>query len=454
MTNFEKWRLYTSSLTSPDNFVNWGWYYLIAAALQRRVWCPPNHQRCYPNMYVTLVGPPGVGKGLVTNKILEILRHHKLEDVIAEMSGKNSKITDAEKAMASAIQNADLKVADEHNAIGKSKDANSEKALLFPIASDAVTFEALVQSMAGCYRRVNYTEFDSISGKDILKIYGHSSQCFCLDEISSLFRKKTEDVVNFLLQAYNCVENYEYRTKTQGKDRIRRICLNFMGGTTPDFMQSTFDDELLNQGFSSRTFYIYASKNRFSQFFMPELTEEQRQAKQEIIDHIKHLYGVFGAVIIDDETRKYLEDWVKYDHDHPNERINKSQKLVAYYARKVIHIMKVAMAIHFGECLDMHIPLETFKRAIKILEEAEKDMHYALTLEGDNPLAKTSRKLLEYLGTSGAQTFQSLMIEFWGKVNKEDMEKILTHLLSVDQITVTEIENPVTHETKRYYKIK
>ena len=36
MTNLERWRQWTRHLFSPDSFVNFGWYYVVAAALQRR----------------------------------------------------------------------------------------------------------------------------------------------------------------------------------------------------------------------------------------------------------------------------------------------------------------------------------------------------------------------------------------------------------------------------------
>lgn len=450
MTNFEKWQKYTDGLASPQNYLDWGFLYMIAASLQRRVWCPPDWRRCYPNMYITIVGKPGIGKGQVIRSVSEILSFHKQEDV----RPSNKAATPDEQKIVDTMLAMDERAAKDAEAAGKSKDQPSEKALLIPMAADAVTYEALVQSMARCIRRINYHEYDEKAQREVMKVYSHSSLCFCLEEIASLFRKNTESLVNFLIQAYDCGENYEYVTKTQGKDRIRRLCLNFFGGTNPDFMQDTFDDKLLSQGYSSRTFYIYAARNRKSVFFLPELTAEQKAYKQDLIDHVKKLASLHGQVILDKETVDFLENWHRDLEENPHKRSSKSQKLDAYYARINIHVMKVAMALHFGESTDMRIPLETFKRAIAFLMKEEKTMHLALVLEGKNPLANTSREILTYLMTTGEKTFVDLLTEFWGKTDKKGLDEILTFLEDTNQVESFSATDDVTGETIRSFRVR
>src|ERR1039457_7010245 len=58
MTNKEKWLSYTSGLSSPQNYIDWGYRYLIGASLQRRVWIgspygdpSEEYQPCFPNSY-------------------------------------------------------------------------------------------------------------------------------------------------------------------------------------------------------------------------------------------------------------------------------------------------------------------------------------------------------------------------------------------------------------------
>jgi hypothetical protein len=232
------------------------------------------------------------------------------------------------------------------------------------------------------------------------------------------------------------------------------MCVNFIGGTTPDFMQETFDDALVNQGYSSRTFYIYGAKNRKSVFFRPELTEEQKQYRREISTHVKSLTRLYGQIKVTDETKQWLQDWIETFAANPDKRVARSPKMKAYYARMNIHIMKVAMAIHFGETTDMFVPQSTFEEAIQILQKEEVTMQLALTVGGNNPLAKTSAKVLEHLQSVGKRTFNQLLAQFWEQVKKQELEEVLNFLQTTDQIKTAQITDEVKNETHIYYMFK
>lgn len=444
MTNKERWDAFTAGLSSPQNYCDWGFRYLIAAALQRRVWCPPEHRKCYPNMYVPLVGKAGIGKGNVIRSVNDILSYFKYDE-----SAVSDKLTPEEQATMKAVIEADIKAATE--------DVNgttaAEKPLLIPIASDAVTYEALIQSMARSYRRIDYPEWSDKHARHIMKIYGHSSLAFCLEEMASLFRKNTESMVNFLIQAYDCGEKYEYRTKTHGLDRVLRLCLNFFAGTTPDFMQEVFDDRLLSQGFSSRAFFIYASKNRRSQFFIPQLTPEQEKCREELRNHVKNLTKLHGQVQIEPSTIAWLEKWWHEYENDISKRASKSSKLDAYYSRKNIHVMKVAMSLHFAETLDMHIPKETFEQAMHILHEEEKTMHLALSFTGSNPQSRLSARVVELLKV-GERSYTELLIECYSLGTRAELDEVLEYLVMTDQVKTEKKIDPDTNVEQMVWKAK
>lgn len=453
MTNYEKWLAYTSGLSSPQNFIDWGWLYMISAALQRRVWCGPDHQQLFPNMYVILVGRPGIGKGLVIKEISNCLRYWPLE---LSKASEKAAVTEDEKEFAQSVQETDLNQAQKNEYQGKVKAADMAKPLLIPVCADAITYEALIGAVANSYRRISYLNPEATDeSRNRLKVYGHSSICFVLPELSSLMRKRTEDTVNYLLGLYDCPLDYEYVTKNSGRDRVRRGCINIIAGTTPSFIQNTFNDRLMDEGFSSRTFYIYAQKNRKNQFWIPKLTAEQDSYKKEILDHIKELTTLYGHIHIDQETESFLEEWWnQQENDRSSAHTNGNIKLIPYYSRKNIHVMKVAMALHFGESTEMHIPLETFKRAIDFLAKEEKNMHLAITVEGANPLSKVSQKVLEILRIQGKKNFVDLHIAVWNMCDAKGLQECLSFLADTGQIDAEQITDETTDQQVLWYKLK
>jgi hypothetical protein len=51
---------YTSESECPDSYLRWSALHTISAALERRVWTEWVYHKFYPNLYILLIGPPGV----------------------------------------------------------------------------------------------------------------------------------------------------------------------------------------------------------------------------------------------------------------------------------------------------------------------------------------------------------------------------------------------------------
>jgi len=438
MTNFDKWQLYMKDFISPQSFVDFSFYYMIGAALQRRVWTGPEHSPLYPNMYIILVGEPGIGKGLVVKQIAEILRHHKLEN--PHKLNTEPDLSTPEKANEYATKVADY---------NKAPKSDIDQPLLIPVAADASTYEALVRKSSQSTRRINYPKWDEKLQKHTSGIYVHSSLCFCLEEISSLFRKKTEDLVNYLLHAFDCGD-YEYETIGRGTDKVRKCCLSFFGGTTPSFMQSTFNDKLLNEGFSSRTIFIVANANRHNKLFIPQLSPEQVEARNDIITHIGKLTKLYGHCKLEPDAVKFMEHW--WEVEHQTRRPNTSLKLASYYARKNIHALKLATAVHFGEDAEMDgsgrpknmITVAECQVALAMLAQVEQTMHFALGFDSQNPLSAPSKKIKEYVTKTGPYCFNELFIEFNQLVRKSELEEILVYLTTTSQLHIISCKDAVT----------
>lgn len=449
MTNWERWLKYTESLPSPDNFIHWGGLFWVSAALQRRVWAPPDWRRCYANIFVTTVAKPGVGKGQVIKCIGEILTHWKKGDVTQNVSPKNPSDQEILNRMIE-INNKEK----EEMLNGTKKEGQGYKDdYLFPGAPNAVTYEELVRRMAKSVDRHNYYYTDETDGKEKMGVHSHCSMYSLLEEMASLFRKNTESTVNFLLEAYDSNENYEYATKNNGYDRIRRMCLAFFAGTTPDFMQQCFDDKLTSQGYSSRQFFVYAARNRKPVGFMEKQTAEQKECLRELREHARKLATLYGQVTVAPELQAWFNDLIKQRFENPSMRVSKSPKLDAYYERWNIHVIKVALCWHFLNNTTMELTREDFDWAIAFLAETEKTMHYALVLEGTNPLAKLTKTIQSFLAVAGPQSFIDLLMEFHGSATKADLEDALTMLQDIRQVE-TEQRRDGADEPLLYYKIR
>lgn len=448
MTNKQAWNLYTDGSPSSTNFLDWSWLYVIASALQRRVWVGNEGQQCFPSHNTILVGPPASGKGTAIKPAIELLTFWDKADYTPKLDHLN----DNDKASAKLLAETELNRAVQEEEQGRNKKGDIFKPKLFPDAGDAITYEALVEAVAQSYARVSFVGHDDKLGKEVWKAYGHSSMYFALPELASLFRKRAEDTINYLLGVYDCPEEYRYSTKTKGKDRVRRPCLNLLAGTTPTFLQETFDDKLIGEGFASRTFFIYASKGRRIQGFFPPVTQEQKEAKKVLCEHLKKLSQLYGQVTVDQEVYAFVEEILQRELSDRFKRPNKDPILDSYYGRKNQHMIKLAMAWHFGESLERHISLSTFEKVYEFINKEEKTMHIALGSIASSIHAKMSKRILEILA-EGDKMWLDIYIACGKYGPKVDIEEALSFLMETNQIKVeTRVDEQMGKEV-RYWRL-
>ena len=401
--NLENWRFWMQDVISPDNYINWGFYGIIAASLQRRVWCGEDERPLFPNLYIVLVGEPGVGKGRTLSEVSKVLRYHKYVNMDIMAKVKSTPGTE-----------------------------DIIDPLLIPVGADATTYEALVKCMSLSVRR-GYAP----NPKDptLKKSYMHSSLAFCLEEISSLFRKKMESLANFLLVTYDCGD-YTYDTVGRGEDCIRKCCLNMIAGTTHGFMKTVFGDELLTDGFASRTVFVCESHSRFRRIRPSTFTDEQYKAHQKILDHVKLLSQLYGQVTFTEEALLWLDKWWT---NELQTRVNKSPKLIPYYARGDITMKKLAMVKHFMDDTSMTVGLEECLWARKELDKVEIKMHSAVTLNNTNPLSKIATEIITFIELNGPQKQNDLLVQFWGDLPNpqlQSLESTVTYLIQSSQLVV------------------
>lgn len=434
MTNFERWQSYCKDLPSPQSYIDFGFYFMIAAALQRRVWVGAEHDKLHLNQYVIFAGPPGNGKGRIISPVKEFLCYNKaykqegIEDA-SDLFTKTNKDFPGGKSMyeASPIQF-------NHSYHQEAGETNMRKKIdapiLFPIAPDSTTFQMLIKAFV-----------DSMAGGFIKDAEGnprpfwYCSLFMCLEELSSIFRKQSEDVARLLLNLYDC-KDYEYETLSRQKDKIRNGCLNILAGTTPKFIRWAAKEDLLGEGFNSRAWFIYEPGPRFYSLLSPPLSIEQKTHKAELIIHLRLLSKVKGNAFFSQEASNWLCKW--WQSFGRSMKANSNPKLVDYYSRKQAHVMKLAGAVHFAEIQnpeDMTISLSSVKKAFGMLESVETRMHMALCYRSENPLADVGENVCEILEKKKEWvSFNDIHSLVWDKVKKYELEEVLSFLMSNKRI--------------------
>lgn len=428
MTNLERWQTFTKDYESPDLFIEWGFYSLISAALQRRVWyvsdkitgLPSTAASLFLNQFIVLIGPPSCGKGRVIGVVKSAIEHPFNKKTV--MEGDSVKIVPS----------------------------------IFT-TPDSITFEALFPFLKGCSSGLKGKA--TVDGKERDIIIAHNSCMALIEELGVLLRRNTEDVVSVLNQCYDA-RGVSRRTQTHGDENISNVCVNFLAGTTPDAVRRMMTEQVVNEGFSSRVIFAYASGPRFYRG-MRDISKEQQEGLNLVCQQVSYLSTrVYGEIRFSPEAKEYF-DKLYESGELLGKRVNSDSKLDYYYGRKKVHVYKLAAAIHFAD-LDvtdikppqpipperMVITIDSVKKALELFQRTEVNMHLAFRSSGRNELFDIGKDIVAHLKINGPQSYAKLLFIFTRDCDKKEFDETLNILDVTGQIQAVDNKYQVKEQAK------
>jgi len=221
----------TDNLEAPPLYRTWAALTTIGATLEQKVWLQTSTPM-YPNMYVFLVGHPGVGK---------------------------TRTIRAVRTYAAEVEN-------------------------FYLAPTSVTAAALVDALADSKR--------IIMNKD--GPIDYNTMMFTADEMGSFMHKWEDDVVALLSQFYDVDVYSQHRRGKEIKIKIKRPQLTILAGTTPANLMRFVPESAWDQGFTSRCILVYSEDRIVTDIWSarPGIMDKDLLHDLKLINN---LYGQFNA---------------------------------------------------------------------------------------------------------------------------------------------------------------
>lgn len=301
---------YTNEAPSPEIFRRWSGISAVAGALERRCWVQTTASKLYPNLFILLVAPPGVGKDQAIVPMKELIASTGL----------------------------------------------------FNLAPISMTHKGLIDHLASeaCHKQyVDNGVWES-----------YHSILVAVPELGVLVPGHDLAFLSSLNELYNCWDVYEERTRMKGETlKIDKPHIHILSGTQPKYLGELFPEAAYGMGFTSRIIMIYSGDPIRVRLF------GNRQAKLELGEELKidlkSIAKLRGPFNLEEDAQSLVEKWHAYgsEQDKPTHT-----KLMHYNSRRIMHVLKIAMAFSASRSNDLIITVEDFKRSLDTLLEAEMYM--------------------------------------------------------------------------------
>ena len=352
----------------------------------------------FPNLFVVCVGLAGIGKSLAVSETL------KLISSISDDSAQPIRL----------------------------KNGLTEKPPLIKVCADTTNFSAIVEAMSRAVRN----ERRIVKGKPFPYIFTPFS--FVQDELSALIREKEGgQIVKMLLKLYDC-ETYTYQTRMHQEERIHSPFSSLLCSTTPSFLTDAHKLGLFADGFSSRVCWLFEGRPRRYVARLEAYSEEQLKDKDLLKQRLKAISKLSGRVVETEAVVKFVDEYY-FSKVVPQLELS-AGPMRDYFARKMTHIHKLAMCIHFSDSDDMTLTIDDYKQAISLLESMEPKMRIGLSLIGRNSLAGIANNVYDFIKNHGRTgvPLAGVLTQFHTEVTMREMSEILDVLMALDRISFSE----------------
>lgn len=316
----------TESVASPEIFRLWAAIGAVAGCVERRVWCQTSLGTLYPNLYIMLVAPPGVGKT---------------------------------EAMRPA------------EAILKAQDN-------LYIAPKSMTKAAVIDTLRDARKIITMDD-----GKGILEY--HSVQIL-VGELGVLVSSHDLEFLAVINEIFDNGPSFRERRRHVNGGREIMIAnpqFNIIAGAQPALLSTILPEEAWGLGTTARFIMVFAGEGPKPELFGKVFNREKRYA--ELAERMRPWTNFHGQFQWDETAitamRKHYAEDVKPVPDAP--------KLVPYNTRRVQFLIKLSMVSTLSRTGHLVITDHDVERARHWLLSAEATMPQifsAMSLKTDSQL--------------------------------------------------------------------
>lgn len=297
-----------------------------------------------------------------------------------------------------------------------------------------INFSTQASSVAALVRQLS-----SITNKD------HQSLTSFSSELGSLLGNKSIEMVDFLVDIFDCNPDWDKQTVSRGLEKIDRPWFNMLAATTPQWMGDNLSKTAVEGGFVSRSIFVYDDTRLLVAF--PELTDEQRQLRKDLTHDLAHIAQLKGLFKFEPSARTFYKEWYE-DENRITDAID--YRIAGFFERKHIHVLKVAMALSMAESDELVLQTTHIQAALSLLGAIEPGMHKAFSAVGKNIFSTDMQRIRDQVtGSPKGMTYKQIISANVHACDKETIDKLLATLIDMGEIELTDTKRRLFTGTLR-----
>jgi hypothetical protein len=272
-------------------------------------------------------------------------------------------------------------------------------------------------------------------------------------ELGTFLDPRNREMVDVLCRLWDGKEEpWSRRIRSEGATQIEHPWLNFLGCTTPGWIEENFPEYAIKGGFTSRTIFVFANKKRqlvaYPKTRMDASGAEFKKLRSWLISDLKAIAKIQGEYRLTPDafewgTKWYEENWTEVK-DHLDSEIHGG-----YIARKQTHIHKTAIVLAAARHSEPCIDTVDLQAAEKLVTSLEASLPHVFQQIIDNKDARHTALIIRIVQANPSGiTRQSLWRRVITQMSQDEFKGAVMGAIAADFIQEFGIANGVVYKSK------
>ena len=365
------WECVAPHTDSPDNFVLWSAISLVGAALKDNVFLETGVFTLYPNQFIILVGPPGVGKGTAMNLVKGVI----------------------------------------------------ELVKPFPVntLSDRITAERIIERIADGWQAP-----PKIVGSQLVMGKADHS-CLIFSEEIRVLLGSSEWMLEFLETAWS-QKSFDYQTKNKGNTMVTEMCCSLLGASVPEALKNVQRDNamVITGGFSARCIFVYSEQPSKDLPWPESLRKNKSSAAlhDKLAQDLQEIAKLRGEFKVSTGARVLFENFLKKNKALADAA---DSEAIAYFrTRTKTHTLKLAMVLSASRGDDMLITDMDMSNSIAEISKVIANLEKLFRGAGDSTDALNASRVQTFIEKYPQTTRKEIMRALHRHIGSiESLDRIL-----------------------------
>lgn len=374
---------------APEQYNIWAAISVIGSVLKNNVYFKRGTFTIYPNNYIVLVGPPGVGKGSSIHPVYDLARDQKLVNIIP----------------------------------------------------DRITAPKIVERLA------TGTQGVAVNPTGTMTMVKDSTACIMSLELPALV-SGSDWMLPLLCEAWDRNE-YSYDTKNAGTNIIKGMCTSLIGACVPEYIRKLNKDVngAINGGFTARTVFVHA-QDTSKKILWPkpmDSTPAGKKLEDDLKADLKQISTLKGQFTFSYDGAKALEMF--YTSLRPIE--TDSDVMLHFKSRLLTHVIKVSMIFSASDRDTLVIDRIDVHNAVMCLRHVLFNLDKAFRGVGDSDIAEATARVQNFIEKRKFVNKGEILQNLHRNVNSENLDRIMTTLCQINFCHMRIVNNLPFYELKQ-----